>query len=85
LERIVFGIAQFMMPTFFGVRMTDNRPKLTKWYNFILQESDEAKESYSEVWNALAKWWDDGRWDKLGMKPVIPGKPVIPVNEKSAA
>jgi hypothetical protein len=48
----VFGIAQFIMPIFFGVRMTDNPPKLTKWYNFILQESDEAKNSYSEVWNA---------------------------------
>jgi hypothetical protein len=70
---------QFILPTFFGIHPTDNRPKLKKWHAFILQESDAARNCYNEVWNGLEKWWDDGRWEKLGMKPLKSGRPLNPM------
>ena len=62
----------FMLPTFFGWNPTDGRPKLKKWKESMIQESQITRDAYLEVFNALYGWWDGGRWDKLSMKPLTP-------------
>jgi hypothetical protein len=70
----------FMLPSLFGASLTDGRPKLARWRTMMLAESPAATENYREVWLALEKWWDSGRWDSIGMKPFAGhGKPVCPV------
>lgn len=60
----------FMLPAFFEKKPLDDRPKLQKWYNHM-QKSTNAVKVYDEVWMALEKWWDGGRWTKLGMTAAI--------------
>lgn len=60
----------FMLPTFFGWTPTDGRPKLKAWLDHMRRESPAAKQVYTEVFEALQGWWDNGRWEKLGMIPL---------------
>lgn len=68
-----------MLPTFFGVSLLDGRPKLARWHKFFMHESKAAEQSYADVWAGLEAWWDRGRWEKLGMVPVLAGKPTSPL------
>lgn len=69
-----FAFYDYMLPTFFGWSATDGRPKLTAWRNAMATESQAARNVYNEVFGALSKWWDDGRWTKLDMTPMT-GRP----------
>ncbi|GAB0489200.1 hypothetical protein MMPV_000417 [Pyropia vietnamensis] len=62
----------FMLPTFFGTTPTDGRPRLAAWAQHLLASSPAAQEVYAEVHAALVKWWEGGRWEKLGMDAVAP-------------
>lgn len=62
----------FMLPTFFGTSPTAGRPRLAAWADHLLATSPAAREVYAEVHAALVRWWEGGRWEKLGMEAVAP-------------
>lgn len=66
----------FMLPTFFGWNPTDDRPKLRAWREKMGNESNAARQVYTDVFEALCGWWDNDRWQKLGME-AITAKPTI--------
>ena len=66
----------FMLPTFFGWNPIEGRPKLQAWREKMGNESNAAREVYTSVFEALGGWWDNGRWNKLGMQPITE-KPTI--------
>lgn len=57
----------FMLPTFFGWHPHDGRPKLAAWHAHMCNESQAARETYQLVYDALLGWWENGRWEGLGM------------------
>lgn len=67
----------FMLPTFFGWNPIDQRPKLKAWRAHMLQESQAARDVYTEVFESLQGWWDSGRWTNLSMKPLTPRPELI--------
>lgn len=69
----------FMLPTFFGWHPHDGRPKLAAWHAHMCNESHAARETYQRVHEALVKWWENGRWEDLGMT-ALTGYPKSPVS-----
>lgn len=67
-----FPFYDFMLPTFFNVNVLEGRPKLTRWYNTMTNESHASKDAYNEVFMALQGWWDNERWVKLGIPALRP-------------
>lgn len=63
-----FPFYDFMLPTFFGWHPTEGRPKLKAWWEHMKNESTAAKQTYTEVFDALQTWWDNDRWINLGMQ-----------------
>lgn len=61
----------FHLKPIYGIHVGKNRPKVAKWIDFMRQESDEGRGVYEEVWGALQKWWDDGRYVKLGIMETV--------------
>jgi hypothetical protein len=74
---ISFPFYDFILPTFFGISALNGRPRLARWHAMMQKESDAATNEYRVVWAGLEKWWDNGRWEKLGMTPVS-NKPICP-------
>ncbi|KAI0565921.1 Glutathione S-transferase [Gracilaria domingensis] len=72
-----FPFYDYMLPTFFGWKATDGRPRLKAWREHMINESPAARETYSEVFNALQVWWDNSRWVNLGMEPLTT-RPSLP-------
>lgn len=67
-----FPFYDFMLPTFFNVNLLEERPKLTRWYNMMANESQASKDVYNEVFTGLQGWWDNERWVKLGIPALRP-------------
>lgn len=71
---------EFMLPTFFGWNVCDDRPKLARWIDHFRKEPQAAR-VYDEVWDALVLWWEGGRWEKLGMKALVDPTTIKPSSE----
>ncbi|CAN8072133.1 unnamed protein product [Agarophyton chilense] len=72
-----FPFYDYMLPTFFGWKPTDGRPRLKAWRKHMINESPAARETYTEVFNALQIWWDNDRWVNLGME-ALTTRPSLP-------
>lgn len=67
----------YMLPTFFGWEITQERPKLARWISQMHNNSEAARRVYKEVYAELENWRHNGRWEKLGIPAVGDPKPLV--------
>lgn len=63
----------YLAPRYYDWDPLENLPKLSGWFHFMKTESSAAEKVYLQVMQGLQTWENNGRFEKMGLKPIRTG------------